>query len=305
MRAVNRDEISARRQALIDRFGPWTAENIDLGHGIYTMAPDLVGMAEERVKRIVQLVSDYARGELSGLRILDLGCYEGGFAVELARRGAEVVALDAREEHAARAQFAKDAIGLDRLAVHHADVRSLRTVADGPFDVVLCLGILYHLGSADAVALVELLFELCADLLILETQTALRGSQTASYGGRTYRGREYPENTSQPGASVVNTTSFWPTRASLLNMLQDAGFSSVCEALNPVIPTLAAYRDHVTFIAKKGQPVAFFGLPTERWPERQLPAGHPAQSRRYAWQDRLLTRRGGGVQTFFVKRRRS
>lgn len=298
------DELAARRHALIERFGPWTAENIDLGHGVFTMAPDLVGMAEERVKRILQLVCDYARDDLDGLRVLDLGCYEGGFAVELARRGAEVTALDAREAHAERARFAKQALGLERLTVRHADVRALSSVVSGSFDVVLCLGILYHLAAEDAFALLENLSARCEDLLIVETQIGLNGKQRVSHRGRIYYGHEYAENTAQPGASVITDRSFWPTRSSLLNLLQDVGFSSACECMNPVVPALTAYRDHVTLIAKKGRPVEFFGLPTDRWPEKLSPAGHPAQGLRYDLQERWLRRRGKGIQTFFLKRHR-
>jgi hypothetical protein len=69
-------ELRARRDAVIADFGPWIGYNIDLGSGVYTMAPGVAGMAEDRVKRIVQLVTDFAGRPVSQLRILDLGAHE-------------------------------------------------------------------------------------------------------------------------------------------------------------------------------------------------------------------------------------
>ena len=49
-----------------------------------------------KVRRIMQLTRDLARRPFEALRILDLGCGEGVYAVEAGLRGAHVVALDAR-----------------------------------------------------------------------------------------------------------------------------------------------------------------------------------------------------------------
>ena len=47
-----------------------------------------------KVRRIMQLTRDLARRPFEDLRILDLGCGEGVYAIEAALRGAQVVALD-------------------------------------------------------------------------------------------------------------------------------------------------------------------------------------------------------------------
>ncbi len=85
--SMTREVIVRRREELVERFGPWTAYNIHLGQGVYTIAPGVFGMAEQRVERVTQLVCDFAARPLEQLRVLDLGAYEGGFSVELARRG--------------------------------------------------------------------------------------------------------------------------------------------------------------------------------------------------------------------------
>ena len=86
---------------------------------------------------------------MEGLRILDLGCGEGIYSIELARHKAQVVAMDGRETHLEKVRFIKRALSLDSLEVVQDDVRNLSLAKYGKFDVVLCLGILYHLKAPD------------------------------------------------------------------------------------------------------------------------------------------------------------
>ena len=302
---LTRDSLERGRQEAIERYGPWTNSNIHLGEGVFTIAPGANGMAEARVQRITQVVLDAVGGNVEGLRILDLGCYEGAFAIELAMRGAEVLAIDAREEHAGKTRFARDALGLDRLEVEHGDVRDLDPDRLGSFDVVLCLGVLYHLDVPAAFELIERVAQLTRGLAVVETQISLTRRAQVSHGGRSYHGRWYAEGNT-PGASVGNERSFWLTRPSLLNALSSAGFTSVSECLTPVIPDLAAYRDHVTLLAVKGEPSRPVSNPdahssTGEWPERLPAVAHPAQGGRYRLLERLRRARGGGLHSVFRK----
>lgn len=296
-------ELRAQREAVVTAFGPWIGYNIDLGAGVYTMAPGLVGMAEERVKRVVQLVADFAPRPLPDLRILDLGAHEAGFAIELARRGAEVIAVEPRDGHVAKASFVKQALGLDRLRIVQGNARDITTLVDGRFDVVLCLGLLYHLDAEGACSLLHALRPLTESFAIIETQIALTGRTRFVHRGNAYLGLRSPETPRSPGAAIDVTSSFWLTKPSLLNLLTDAGFSSVVECLNPVIPDLAAFRDHVTFVAAAGDAVDYLGPSHARWPERLSAHAAPSQGLRWAMLDRLRSRRGGGMRSIFTKRR--
>ena len=185
---------SGARPEAIRRYGPWTNSNIHLGEGaVFTIAPGANGMAEARVQRITQVVLDAVGGSVEGLRILDLGCYEGAFAIELATRGADVLAIDAREEHAGKTRYARDALGLDRLEVEHGDVRDLDPQRIGTFDVVLCLGVLYHLDVPAAFELIERVAQMTGGLAVVETQISLTRREQVSHRGGTYRGRWYAE----------------------------------------------------------------------------------------------------------------
>lgn len=303
---MTRTDLEAARQRLIAEHGPWINYNVHLGHGVWTMGEGLIGVAEERVARIVQAVSDLTGG-LSELRILDLGAHEGGFGLELAAHGADVVAIDARKEHVAKARFAAESLGL-ALEARQSDVRELGADDLGQFDIVLCLGLLYHLEAQEAVGFVERLHQLTRRYLVLETQVGLSGRQTVEYDGLLLRGLRYMEDTGRPGASVKNDESFWPTRPSLLNLLMAAGFSTTLEVVNPVVPMLASYRDHVTFVAVKGTMLEMRTgpmTPRYRWPERLPKRGHPVQGRRYMLRERVERRRGGGLPAILAGKRRS
>src|SRR5262249_350381 len=113
---------------------------------------------------------------LDTVRVLDLACLEGLHSVEFALNGAKVVGVEGREANLAKARFTKDALSLGNLELVHDDVRNLSRERYGEFDVVLCLGILYHLDTPDVMKLAKNLAEVCTRVAIIDTH--LR------YGGR-------------------------------------------------------------------------------------------------------------------------
>jgi SAM-dependent methyltransferase len=268
-------DLDAERARIIDADGPWTAHNIYLGNGVYTCEPDAFGDELLIARSVVQNVSDLAGRPIEELRVADLGCLEGLFAVEFAIRGADVVAIDIREVHLTKARFAKDALRLDRLQLILDDVRNFSLEKYGRFDVVLALGILYHLDLDDVFALLGNLSAM-TNIAILDTHVAV-GSETPGHhmvhpdspglselvtirrDGRDYTGRwfaEHPqaaspeEQKARPWASMGNIASFWLTPASLVNALTDTGFTTVCEAVAPAHPHQTA--DRRTYIAVRG-----------------------------------------------------
>jgi SAM-dependent methyltransferase len=306
MPRASADQLERDLRAIVRDHGPWTANNIALADGVWTMGKQPPRPAERRVMRIVKAVADVSARPPSELRVLDLGCYEGGFSIEFALQGATVTGIDAREEHIVKARFAADALDLDNATFQVGDVRELDHSAVGPFDVVLCLGLLYHLEAAEACALVREMSALTRWLAVIETQVALKPRAEHRHGDRVYRGREYREDTSLPGASVVNPSSFWFTRPSLLNLLSDEGFGTVAECLVPVVESLAAVRDHVAYLAFTGEPLTMGAHPelddvmaAERLPEHPQRWAHPSQGPLYWLEERLRRRRGGGLPSMF------
>jgi SAM-dependent methyltransferase len=252
-------EILTRKREFERRHGRWESDNIELGDGVYTLGPEVAGGPAARVPATLQLARDALGVPFEGLRALDLGAAEGIFAIELARQGASVVAVEGRRPGIERARFAKELLGLTQLELVHGDVRELDRQRHGSFDLVLCLGILYHLPAPDLFRFVHELARVTERVAVIDTHVSHAPRQSVASGGQTYWGRHYrehdPASTTQEReaesrASLDNEQSFWLTRPSLYNLLGHAGFTSVLEAR---LPRAVSIQDRVTLVAYKGE----------------------------------------------------
>ena len=250
--------IEDRKRKIVERFGPWSAHNIRLEGDVYTISKAVVG-DEIKLRRVLQCVSDIARRPLASLRVLDLACLEGLYAVEFARHGAHVLGIEVRAANIEKARFAKEVLALDDLELVQDDVRSLSKEKYGCFDVVLCLGILYHLDVPDVFSFLEQITEVCQDFVLIDTHVGMP-ERSCLYKGRQYWGSAYKEHdadstsairANQLWASFDNPVSFWFTRASLFNALSHVGFTSIYECHMPFEPSKP--DDRVTLLAMKGQ----------------------------------------------------
>lgn len=81
------------------------------------------------------------------LKLIDLGCMEGGYAVEFAKMGFDTTGLDARKENLLKANIINFSLKLPNLKFILDDARNLANY--GQFDVVFCTGLLYHIDNPD------------------------------------------------------------------------------------------------------------------------------------------------------------
>ncbi|MBC8078375.1 MAG: methyltransferase domain-containing protein [Chloroflexales bacterium] len=101
-----------------------------------------------------------------GLRVLDLGACDGFFAFELERRGAEVVAVDYKAAEQSGFAVAAELMGYKGVYIQE-NIYNLSPERLGTFDIVLFLGLLYHLP--DPLRALWIVRSLCRDQLYLET----------------------------------------------------------------------------------------------------------------------------------------
>ena len=196
--------------------------------------------------------------------MLDLGCHEGGYAIELGLHGATVVGLEGRPASLAKAQFAAEALGLGNVTFRLADVRQLAELDLGRFDVVLCLGILYHLRPEEAVALIEACARICDDLMVVRSTIAISDNLRTVVGGHAYSGRTHQENPANLGMSLDAHESVFPSRGTVIDLLNEVGFTSSFEVRHPVVPELELLLDSVTIAAVRGRPVSYRSMPRAR-----------------------------------------
>jgi tRNA (mo5U34)-methyltransferase len=83
--------------------------------------------------------------DLTGWSVLDVGCNAGFYSFEMKRRGAaRVLGVDHDEAYLAQARFAREQLGLD-VEFRRLEAYDVGGLAEGPFDLVLFLGVFYHL----------------------------------------------------------------------------------------------------------------------------------------------------------------
>jgi len=215
----------------------------DLGDGrVAPIAHPDLALAQATVRELLQ---DRVREALTAargtpVRGLDLACNEGWWSHRLLEWGADVVvAIDARDEHVTRAAVLRDALGIPAAAL---DVRAgdatVLDVADlgGPFDIVLHLGLLYHLE--DPIGALRQVRGVLRDggLVVVETQVTRQTDAIAhAWGSHDDASERAPASFAArwerddafPLASVGGVVSLIPNRAALVLSLQAAGFADV------------------------------------------------------------------------------
>ncbi len=218
-----------------------------------------------KVRRVMQLIKDFSKKPFEELRILDMACGEGVYSIEAALRGAEVVAIDARNERMKEGKAAAERLKLNNLRFYQHDVRGDLST---PADVVLFLGILYHLDKDDIYQVLKNIHKICGQFVIIDTHIALQSVNEVMYNYQTYEGKQYREHDDDDPedlrrkkllASIDNTLSFWFTKESLFRLLYDVGFSSVCECNIPM--EQGKPIDRITLVAMKGEPVMISSYP--------------------------------------------
>lgn len=239
-----------------------------------------------KVRRVIQITADLSGKKFDELRILDLGCGEGVYAIEAGIHGAHVVAVDARTQRMDAGAACAARHGISNVQFIQDDVRCVNIATHGRFDVVYVLGLLYHLDTPDVFHLLENAYALCSRMIVVDTLIALTVEADVEWQGCVYSGqrhREHGDNDSDEVRrgrvlrSIDNTFSFRLTRESLIRALQQAGFSTVFECYVPFEPGKPA--DRITLVAMKGVPVLLSTYPwinnqSELEIERALQPGH-------------------------------
>lgn len=205
-----------------------------------TLHPILEGFHATRAALVEQEVREALAAAGPSARAIDLACCEGWFAHRLLEWGArEVVGIDIREQSVRRAELVRDYLGLDadRLRFRTADVLELAAEELGGFDVVLCLGLIYHVEHPMGV--LRLARKLTRGLCVVESQTA-RVETPALFGFGARHSFEATDavvalhheadQATNPLASYGGALSFCPNPAALLLMTTAAGFGEISRA---------------------------------------------------------------------------
>ena len=203
---------------------------MDIGHGIETQ-----GVYDPRTR----LPYLKLPASLSGKHVLDIGAWDGFYSFECERRGAaSVLATDSfcwsGGGWGSKAGFdlAHRSLG-SKVETREIDVMDMSAEAVGQFDLVLLLGVLYHMRHP--LLCLEKVASVTKDLLILETEVDLLSIQRPAMAF--YESAEVNQD---------DTNWFGPNPPCVTAMLRAVGFEDVTVFHRP--PSLpyrivrAAYR---------------------------------------------------------------
>lgn len=264
----SRKEQSLRKDLslIAQKYGPYTAHNLKLGDGVYTMN-DRVNFDHFKLNRIKQILADLGYLQKKK-KLLDIASLESMFAIEFAMEGLDVTSIEGRESNLEKGKFAAKALGLENIIFHLDDVNNITPEKYGKFDVILGMGILYHLSKEKYSRFLKKVAECCEGLLIIDTFVSLRGREVLERDGVRYNGttwREFEDSASEEEkkknlhAALSDNLSFSMSKESLIQYLQVLGFTSIFEAQVPFQPN--SPLDRVTLVCKKGTPVTLKVFP--------------------------------------------
>jgi tRNA (mo5U34)-methyltransferase len=205
------------------------------GRELPIASPELPSIHETRA----EMIEERVRAQLASLggraTVLDLACNEGWFSHRALEWGAQrVLALDVRPGNIRRAELLRDhyEIPADRLEFRQADIFALDAARLGQFDVVLLLGLLYHVE--DPMGALRLARACTRGLCVIETQVTRQVEPITHGYGRIGELHESEgslaimiEKGDNPLASTGRVLSFVPNHAALLQMVHAAGFDDI------------------------------------------------------------------------------
>lgn len=222
------------RESLIEKcreLGPWFHQ-IDLGDGVFTRSisaspgPQPLEHPQNRWLKI----KDVLPADMSGMRILDIGCSDGFFSIEMHRRGAaNIVCIDAAKKAVERLTWLKQQLALPNIEARAGNIYSLDKNI-GKFDFVFMFALLYHLK--EPLLGLEMLAPL-SDILFLETSAI--------------DDEKHPYLELVPPIEGVTRMPKWiPTTRCVKDMLHWVGYDVVIEVAGPEDrrPIYIAYKKH-------------------------------------------------------------
>jgi SAM-dependent methyltransferase len=145
----------------------------------------------------------------------------------LSRLGArEVISVEGRVENFVKCCCIKDFFELHNVHFVLADVNDVTLEGYGTFDIIVAIGILYHLS--DPARVLRNLSRMTTRLFIwthCSDESYPDGPVRTLYpDGSSYQGKTYVEGGPREPLSGLEPFSFWPFEQELHRMIEDAGF---------------------------------------------------------------------------------
>lgn len=200
----------------IHSFPGWHYEFDLRGNKTPLFSPHLANRQRQRQSYFFDPLVDLFGGSLAGRRVLDLGCNAGYWSLCAHDSGADfTLGIDGRQSNIDQANLVFEVRGVDpgRYQFLCANVFDALREPIGSFDIVLCLGLLYHVSKP--MELLELISRLNTDVLLIDTQLSLKRGSLLEVRRESI---EKPRNAADYEVVMV------PTRDALTAMVDQFGY---------------------------------------------------------------------------------
>jgi tRNA (mo5U34)-methyltransferase len=209
--------------------GPWF-HNLHLPDGVQTCPEHWAGDFP-RCKWLE--FEGHLPGDLTGWRVLDIGCNAGFYSFELGKRGAEVLGIDIDPHYLAQARWAAERFGLSNVRFARRQLYELDITER--FDLILFMGVFYHLRYP--LLALDLLARLRPRLMVFQTLTqgstevCAQAPQDCDFATRDRLARrDWPHLAFIETTFCGDPTNWWvPNHAAVLGMLRSAGFDVIAQ----------------------------------------------------------------------------
>jgi 2-polyprenyl-3-methyl-5-hydroxy-6-metoxy-1,4-benzoquinol methylase len=202
----------------IKSFSGWSYPFELAGHKT-ALDAGIINRHEQRKNYFFRPLVDLLGGSLAGKRVLDLACNQGFWSLAAIDNGCDyVLGIDGRQTHIDQANFVFDVKGIhkDRYDFRCGDIFDLLDEDLGTFDIVLCLGLMYHISKH--MTLLEHISSVNTDLLVIDTYLSRMRKSLLEIS---------KESLDIQTSSIDYELVMSPTKAAILDMVRQFNYHTV------------------------------------------------------------------------------
>lgn len=174
-------------------------------------------------------IKDSIPEDLTGWKVLDIGCNAGYYSIELAKRGAEVTGIDLDEHYLKQARWTAEQFSLDdKITFKEMQVYDLAHSSE-EYDLIWFMGVFYHLRYP--LLAMDILSQKTRKMMIFQT-LSLPGTEEMDIPGNVeFHKREVMKKDAWPKMAFIENklagdpTNWWaPNHQGIISMLRSCGF---------------------------------------------------------------------------------
>ncbi|HLT06441.1 MAG TPA: TIGR04290 family methyltransferase [Cyclobacteriaceae bacterium] len=250
----------------IDKLGPWF-HNLHLPSGAQTAPDHFLG---DFPTFKWQQLQEHVPADLSGWKVLDIGCNAGFYTFELAKRGAEVLGIDLDPHYLRQARWAAKILGLEeRVAFKQMQVYDLWKMEE-KFDLVWFMGVFYHLRYP--MLALDIVAEKVRKLMVFQTLMMPDRTEKIIQPDYKINDREEMLEAGWPKMAFIedrlagDPTNWWvPNQAGIKAMLRTCGLQVIA---SPVDETYICKPETTLHVARAWNESEFLSATGQIWQDQ-------------------------------------